>query len=84
MSLDVSSLFKPNIEKCSILEEKKGMLIENKSSYWKMRMFDIHMDVCSLGILFILWLIHIQLKIVLSCDIEPKQGKFINLQKKVL
>ena len=71
-------LFKPNVEnfcfcwKC--LEKIKLTIV-------KMRMFDIHKDIWSLGFPFILYIIHIHFNIVLTFQIEPKQGNVKNVNR---
>ena len=47
----------------------------------KMRMFDIQKDIWSLGFPFILQIIHIHFNIVLTFDIEPKQGNVENVNR---
>ena len=46
-----------------------------------MRMFDIHKDIWSLGFLFILSIIYIHFNIVLTFEIEPKQGNVENVNR---
>ena len=44
-----------------------------------MRMFDIHEDNWSLGFLFLQLVIHIDFNIVLTFEMEPKQGNVENV-----
>ena len=44
-------------------------------------MFDIHKDIWSLGIPFILYMIYIYHNIVLTFEIEPKQGNVKNVNR---
>ena len=47
----------------------------------KMRMFDIQKDIWSHGFTFILQIIHIHFNIVLTFEIEPKQGNVKNVNR---
>ena len=42
-------------------------------------MFNINKDNWSLDFLFLLYIIHIDLNILLTCKIEPKQGNIENV-----
>ena len=44
-----------------------------------MRMFDIHEDNWSLGFLFLQLVIHLDFNIVLTFEMEPKQGNVENV-----
>ena len=55
------------------------MLRKTKLLTVKMRIFDIHKDIWSLGFPFILQIIHIHFNIVLTFEIEPKQGNVENV-----
>ena len=45
----------------------------------KIRMFDIHKDIWSIGFQFIL--VHIHFNIILSFEIQPKQGNGENINQ---
>ena len=46
-----------------------------------MKMFDIYKDIWSLGVPFILLKIHIHFNIILTFEIEPKQGNVENVNQ---
>ena len=62
------------------IQERKSQEVSSTSEQIvKMRIFDVHKDIWSLGFPFILSIIHIHFSIVLAFEIEPKQGYVENV-----
>ena len=69
------------LKNVGFLNQKREVLRKIKLPIVKKRMFDIHKDIWSLGSPFILLIIHIHFDIVLTFQIEPKQGNVENVNR---